>query len=215
MEGPLPYFHVLDLVATLLFAITGALTGIRKGYDAVGVAVIALVSGLGGGLLRDGLFLQQGPPAALLTWKYLAAVLVGVVIAWLVYRSAERGPLKSALSFYERVFLLVDALALGMYAVVGAQRAQALGLGTLAVLLVGGTNAVGGSVLRDVLTREEPLLFRPGQYYTLIALAGCGVYLGLLAVDVSRQTSAILAIAVAFTLRAVSVQLNWKTTPLG
>ena len=80
----------IDLGATVLFSITGAMVAIRRHYDAVGVFVLALACGLGGGLLRDGLFIQNGPPAAMRDPSYMIAVIVGCVAAILFFKHVER-----------------------------------------------------------------------------------------------------------------------------
>lgn len=195
-----------DLAATFLFAITGALVALSKRYDAVGVAVLAFVTGLGGALLRDGLFLQLGPPAVLTNARYLAAVLAGAAVAAFFARHLHRLRL---------VFMLTDALALGTYAVVGAQKSLAAGLPVIAAALIGVVNAVGGGLLRDVLVREEPLTFKPGEFYALAALAGVLVFLllsrGLALPD---SLAAVAGITSAFAVRLLSVRLGWRTGAL-
>lgn len=202
---PAGSFHLpiaLDLAATFLFAVTGALAGVRKGYDLVGICVLALVTGLGGALLRDGLFLQQGAPAVLVDARYLAAVLAGIAVGVLFGRHLHRLKL---------VFSVADALALGTYAVVGGQKSLAAGLPALAATLVGVVNAVGGSVLRDVLVREEPLLFRPGEFYALAALGGVIVHLALVALGIAPVSAALVGVAAAFLVRMLSLTLGWRT----
>src|SRR3954462_13931112 len=80
----------IDVGATVLFSITGAMVAIRRHYDAIGVFVLALACGLGGGLLRDGLFIQAGPPAAMRDSSYMFAVLAGCVVAILFFKHVER-----------------------------------------------------------------------------------------------------------------------------
>ncbi|HYG69393.1 MAG TPA: TRIC cation channel family protein [Anaeromyxobacteraceae bacterium] len=198
------YPLALDLAATLLFAGTGALAGVRKGYDLVGIAVLALVTGLGGALLRDGLFLESGRPSIVVSdGRFLAAVLVGAWAGTFLGRHLERLPL---------VIGIVDAAALGLYAVVGAQKALVAGLGMLAAILIGVVNAVGGSVLRDVLSREEPLLFKPGEFYALAALVGCVCFVLLRGpAGVDPRTAAFIAIAATWTTRFLSIGLGWRT----
>jgi len=204
-----PEFHlpvIFDLAATFLFAVTGAIAGLRKGYDLIGILVLALVTGLGGGLLRDGLFLQNGPPAMATDSRYFVAVLAGAAAGVLFGRKLHRLRL---------LFQLADALGLGTYAVVGAQKALAAGLSIFAVALVGTVNAVGGSVARDVLVREEPLVFKPGEWYALAALTGCVTFLALSAgLGVPRSIAAVAAIGVAFAARMLSLTLGWRTGAL-
>jgi uncharacterized membrane protein YeiH len=206
VDAPFQLPLALDLAATLVFAATGALAARSKGFDVVGVAVLGLVTGLGGALLRDGLFLQAGPPIVIRDGRYLAAVLAGTVAGgWF---AAHLGRLSVP-------FQLADALGLGLYAAVGAQKATDAGLPFLGALLVASVNAVGGSVLRDLLCREVPLLFRPGEFYALAAIGGAAVFL-LLArvVHVPDYAAAIAGIAIAFALRVASLKLGWRTVPL-
>src|SRR5213079_666183 len=152
----------IDLGATVLFSITGATVAIRRHYDVIGVFVLALACGLGGGLLRDGLFIQNGPPVAMRDASYLIAVLIGVVIAIPFFTHVER---------LSKPFLIIDALATGAYGVVGASKAFEAGLAVPACIFVGVVNAVGSGLIRDVLVREEPLMLRPGQYYFIASVA--------------------------------------------
>ncbi len=201
-------FHLplaLDLAATCVFAVTGAVAARGKRFDVVGIAVLALVTGVGGALLRDGLFLQQGAPAVIRDGRYLAAVLAGGAAgAWFAAHLHRLGLL----------FRLADAVGLGLYAAVGAQKATEAGLPLLGTLLVSSVNAVGGSVLRDVLCGEVPLLFRPGELYAIAAIGGGAVFLVL--ARFARAPDAVAAtacVAVAFALRVLSVRLGWRTVP--
>jgi uncharacterized membrane protein YeiH len=190
-----------DLAATFLFAVTGAMTAMRKGYDFVGVFFLALVTGIGGGLLRDGLFLQQVP--AVLGSHYLLAVVVATIIGLVFGQSLNRLAL---------VFLLVDALGLGLYTVFGAQKALNAGLGWVPALLIGVINAVGGGVLRDLMSREDPLIFRPGEFYAAAALAGGAVFAALaLGLGLAAQPAALAGIAVTVLTRVASVRFGWRT----
>ena len=194
--------HV-DLGATFLFALSGALAAARRGYDPVGLFVLALVTGVGGGLLRDGLFLQQGPPAFVQEPMYLLVVAAASVLGYFF---------AAALARIGAVLFTVDALGLGAYAVVGVQKSLALGLGVAAAILIGVVNAVGGGLLRDVLVREEPFLFKPGDFYALVAALGAGLFC-LLTVQQTWPSgqAALLVIPVTFALRLLSHRLRWTT----
>ncbi len=206
MDHPFQLPLLVDLGAVVLLAATGAIEGVRKGYDLFGVAVMALVTGLGGGLLRDGIFLQGGPPAALQDGRYLAAVLGGMALGVIFARALHRLRL---------VVAIVDALGLGLYAVYGAQKAMLAGLPLLSATLVGTVNAVGGGLMRDVLVREEPLLFRPGGFYALASMAGAATFVIIDGVAGRTTTVAALAgVTVTLVLRFGSIRLGWKTGAL-
>lgn len=203
-------FHLpvwFDLGATFAFGITGALAGIKRGYDVVGVFFLALVSSIGGGLIRDGIFIPSDTATPLLTdSRYIQTVVLATVIGALFGRHVKR---------FHRVIALIDALGLGAYAAFGTQKALQFDLAVPAAVLIGVINAAGGGLLRDIITREEPLVFRPGQFYVLTAVAGavtfvfCAVNLHL-----GATRAALIAIAVTFTFRVLTIVFNWRTTPV-
>lgn len=193
-----------DLAATFLMAMTGVWAASRRGYDIIGALTLALVSGAGGGLLRDSVFLSR-PPAVMQDPRYLLAVLAAVAVGVLFHRFAQR---------FERLVAYVDAIALAVYAVVGADKAMVAGMSPLAAILIGMTNAVGGGLLRDILVREEPLLFKPGQFYVLAALGGCVLFVGLDYYGLPLEKAAAASIGTTLILRLLAIRFNWKTLAL-
>jgi uncharacterized membrane protein YeiH len=192
-----------DLAATFAFALTGALAAIKRGYDVVGLLSLAIVSGIGGGLIRDGIFLQQGVTPLLTNPHYLyvigAAALLGLVLGERVNR-------------FHRLIAVVDAVGLGAYACFGVQKALLAGLGPTAAVFVGVVNAVGGGILRDLLTRQEPLVFKPGQFYVLVALAGAVLFVVLtVQTKLDATLAAFIAIGVTFVFRVLTITFNWRT----
>src|SRR3954447_9501748 len=193
----------IDLGATVLFSITGAMEAIRRHYDSVGLFVLALACGLGGGLLRDGVFIQAGAPAAMRNWSYIIAVLAGCLIAALFFQHVQR---------LSKPFLIIDALGTAAYGVVGASKAAEAGLAIPACIFVGVVNAVSSGLIRDVLVREEPLFFKPGQFYAIASFLGV-ITFTVLAVFVRAPVvfSALLGIAITFVIRLLAIVLNWQT----
>jgi uncharacterized membrane protein YeiH len=203
----LPSFF--DYGATFLWAVTGALMGARRGYDFIGIFILSMVSATGGGLLRDGLFLQDGPPVLVQSPAYLAIVAGGTVIVLLFGKRVE------SLKGFEAMVSLVDALGLGAYAVVGTNRAMLLGLSLPGSVLVGMVNAVGGAVLRSVLVAREPHLFKPGTMEASAALIGCGIFLLLLQTAWLNETMAAwVTIGSVFVIRLLSVRYRFQTRAL-
>jgi uncharacterized membrane protein YeiH len=210
MVGELPRQYTLpiyfDLGATFLYALSGALVAIRRRYDIVGLFVLALVSGVGGGLIRDGIFIQDGPPLAMKDERYLYAIFAGCLVAALFTKRMDR---------LQKVFLMVDALGLGAYAVVGVEKSLNAGLSTVAAIMVGVINAAGGGLLRDVLVREEPLLFKPGQLYVFAALLGAGLFtILIIRFHWPVESAALLAAGSTFVFRLLAITFNWKTMPV-
>jgi len=199
-------FHLpieFDLAAVFLMALTGAWAGIQRRYDVVGTYALALVCGVGGGILRDGVFIQAGPPAVMQDARYLGAVVAAWFVALATHGLAAR---------FERLLAFVDAMALGIYGVVGVDKALAAGFAPLAAVVVGCVNAIGGGIIRDILVRDEPLLLKPGQLYALAALAGCVLFVMLRVLyRIPTEQAAWLAIAFTTLLRVLAIRYNWST----
>ncbi|MBL8863223.1 MAG: trimeric intracellular cation channel family protein [Planctomycetes bacterium] len=194
------------LLAFFTFGVTGALAGVRRGYDIIGVAFLALIAAGGGGLIRDGLLLSSGPASILTDARYLFVVLIAVIVTLAFHRQVHR---------FGRAIAVVDSLGLGAFAVIGVQRTLEAGLSAPAAMLGGTLTAVGGGLLRDVLVREEPLLFKPGQFYALVAVGGAGLYLSLARWSGwTPNRSALVTIAAVFVVRMLAIRYNWRTNPL-
>lgn len=195
----------VDYTATFLYAVAGSWMALKRGYDIVGICTVAFASSVGGGVIRDGIFLQQGPPVVMTDGLYILIILVGACVGIVLQRqhSVARG-------FID----WVDALALGAYAVVGMEKALAIGLAWPAVILVGLINAVGGGLLRDILMRQEPWIFRPAQYYAATVFVGCLMFFVLAQfTHVGFALTCTAAIATTFVLRMLTLHFNWTSTP--
>ncbi|UFU03700.1 TRIC cation channel family protein [Ruania suaedae] len=151
----------LDLTGVLFNAILGGVVARAHRLDPIGFAVLAILSGLGGGMIRDTL-LQAGPPVALTDNAYVLTALAGAVIAFAVRLEGR---------IWDRAFPPIDALALGLWAAVGAQKALAVGLGPLAAVMLGVVTAVGGGFVRDVVMRQVPRILGRSTLYATCALA--------------------------------------------
>jgi uncharacterized membrane protein YeiH len=204
----LPLFF--DIGATLIWGATGASLGVRRGYDVTGIFVMAFVSALGGGLIRDGIFLQQGPAIAVRGPLYLCVVVIGGLLGtWAAVANGGRKPSKSWQSISDGM----DALGLGAYACVGAQMALQLKLGIPSAIFIGVVNGCGGGLLRDILVNR--IWMMPGQLLAIVALAGASLFVALIELGhLSAAAAAWTAIAVTFVLRLLAIRFNWRTSAL-
>ena len=180
-------FDALDLTGTFVFALAGGFRGTRHALDLLGVMVLAVVTGVGGGLLRD-MLLGATPPAAFADERYLLVCLLGGAVAFVA-----SGRLATQ---WNRV-MVADAVGLGVAAASGAAKGAAYELGPVGVLLMAGLTATGGGAIRDVLVREIPAVIRH-DFYATAALIGGGVFLGARAAAVA-ETPALWTAAVATT----------------
>lgn len=200
---------LFDYSATFIWALSGALIAARRGYVGMGIVVIAIVSATGGGLIRDGMLLPSRTPTLLHNPTYVilavAAVTIVAVAGGWVDRSRYVGP---AVHF-------VDALGAGVYAVVGVNRAMAAGLPLVGVVIVGVVNATGGGLLRDVLMRRVPDLFKPGLPFGPAAVLAAMLFAGLVTQTRIGQTdSAFITIGVVTMLNLVMMRFNIRSKPL-
>ncbi|HZH06707.1 MAG TPA: TRIC cation channel family protein [Lautropia sp.] len=208
LSGPFAIPPWFDFTATFVWALTGALIAARRRYDIAGIVAVALVSAAGGGLIRDGIFLQTKPPLFLQTWVYMALVLLAALLTNLAGSRIQR------VRHFERMIAVIDALGLGAFAVAGVQLSLLAGLTVPAAAFVGVVNAVGGGVLRDLLVGRDPMIFLPGPPVALAALASCLIYLALIEFTNTGQFLAgVLAIAGEFVLRTASLRYGWSTRP--
>ena len=206
MDAPVAIPLYLDLAAVFLGGLAGSLHAVRRGFAITGVVALAVAAGLGGGILRD-LLLQQGPPVALTRPAYLPTAFVAAVVGFFF---------GSLVSRFRKPILLMDAVWLGLYAVVGSEKALAAGLSGLSAILVGVVTATGGSVLMDVLAGETPELVRPGPIGHFGAIIGAVIYVSLVKwLDVPALVGMFVTVGLVFVIRIAALQFGIQApTPL-
>ncbi|WP_081239384.1 trimeric intracellular cation channel family protein [Streptomyces viridosporus] len=193
--------HVLDLIGIFVFAISGALLAVRKNLDVFGMAVLAEVTGLGGGLFRD-LVIGAVPPAAFTDLGYFLTPLLATVLVFFLHPHVER--IQAAVNVF-------DAAGLGLFCVVGTTKAYDYGLGLTASACLGLATAVGGGVLRDVLANEVPSLLRwDRDLYAVPAMVGAAMVALFLRYDALNAMTSGLAAATTFVLRLLALHYHWR-----
>lgn len=192
-------FRVIDLTGVLANAVIGGAMARTERLDPVGFGVLAILSGLGGGLLRDTL-LQQGTPVALVDPAYVLTALAGAAIAFVVHIEG---------AVWDRVWPFIDAIALGCWAAVGAQKALAGGLGWLAAVLLGTITAVGGGMIRDVVIRRIPSIFGGTTLYATSAALASGVMVAFYRAD-HPTIGLVTATLTGAVLTLIARWRNWQ-----
>lgn len=196
MTTEAPVLLALDLTGTFAFAVNGAFTALRMArLDIVGVVTLAVITALGGGIIRDVL-LGSLPPATFGDWRYLAVAGGGGLVAFSGGR--HLGRLASPIT-------LLDAAGLSLFAVTGATKALALGLGPVQAVLLGALTGVGGGTVRDVLIRRIPSVLSSGLY-AIPALVGATALVFVSELGGYSLGTAIGAAVVCFAIRMVGVR---------
>lgn len=193
--------EALNLVGTLVFAESGALLAVRKNYDIVGMAVLALITAIGGGVIRD-LIIGAVPPVAFTDASYVWIPLVVAGLTFFVHPWLNR--LNAAV-------LVFDAAGLAVFCIAGATKALSYGLGPLPAIVLGTLTAVGGGIMRDILAQDRPTVLRAGsELYALPAALGATIVVIIARFPINGSLTVGLTAVFVFVLRLLALRYHWR-----
>ncbi len=199
--------YILDLLGTFTFAFYGAYVGMRRKFDIFGIFVVAFLTAVGGGTLRELFF--NNYPAYFSDMNYLGAIILGIIFSIIFY------PKFSKINKYA---LAVDGVGLVTFAFIGANSAREAGLGTFAIIFLGTITAVGGGLLRDIAISETPQIFYKDMYATPAILLGILYVLCESVIQNPLVVYGIILIALALRLCAIYFKINlwgpWRKVAL-
>ncbi|MFA5446892.1 MAG: trimeric intracellular cation channel family protein [Sphaerochaeta sp.] len=191
--------YLFDLVGTCIFAITGAVKGVRCRLDILGVVVFAATVGCGGGMIRD-MLIGATPVAAFSNSSY---IIICVVTGLLVFVSAPHFVGRW------RVILYADSLGLGVFTAIGVAKGALYGIGPVGQILCGIFSAVGGGVVRDIMSRSVPTVLT-SDFYATASLIGGLAYLLLVRLGSGHLTSFLAVTALVFLIRLIAIKFNFN-----
>jgi uncharacterized membrane protein YeiH len=195
----------LDLAGTFLFGLEGALAGLAARLDLLGILVVAFATALGGGIIRD-VTIGAIPPQSIRDWRYPAVALGAGLATFALHGFASAAPAGA--------IVYLDAAALGLFAVAGAQKALAYDIQPSIAVLLGGLTAVGGGVVRDVLTGQIPVVLRT-DFYATAALLGAAAFVIARRAGLPQPACAGLGFALCFAARSVGYAQHWRLPGAG
>ncbi|WP_299176672.1 trimeric intracellular cation channel family protein [uncultured Neptuniibacter sp.] len=185
------FIYMADLIGVAVFATAGALAAQGKRLDILGVVVLAIVTSLGGGTIRD-ITLDIHPVVWIADTAYLWTAIISAVVAFVVCRYVQ---------YPRRMLLILDAAGLALFAVLGAQKSLAMDLPALIVVMMAVVTGCAGGMIRDILTGQIPLILsRDGELYATCALAGAIFYI-VFDEYMPGQIVAITSMMIIFVLR--------------
>ena len=189
-----------DLLGTFVFALSGGVLAVRHRLDLFGVLVLACVTAVTGGIVRD-LLIGAVPPASLADWRYLSvAMLAGLVtFRWHALIERLRNPV-----------LMFDAAGLSLYAVLGTGKALAFGLSPFAAILLGIITGIGGGIARDLLVARTPVVLQQTELYAAAALVGSGIVAIAHAFGWPQAPAMVIGAALCFGLRFGAIRRGWR-----
>lgn len=197
---------VFEIIGTIAFAVSGAMVGVEKEMDILGISILGLTTAVGGGVIRD-LILGVTPPATFQNPIYAVIAIITSIIVFTPYvqRIFERNPI-----YYERVMLIMDSIGLGVFTVVGINAAYAVGYENNIFLLffVGVVTGVGGGVMRDMMAGDRPYIFVK-HFYATASLIGAGCC--IVVWNIFGQAMAMLVgTIVVVVLRFMAAKFRWS-----
>ena len=193
------FIYVLDLFGTVAFAITGAFKAIEKKFDIVGILVLATITGVAGGTIRDVILGRI--PNSIADPTYIVATIVSGIIIFFLY---------SRLKKHWNLFLKFDAIGLGVFTIIGATFAYNIfGLNFLAILLAGILTAAGGGILRDIFVNQVPIVFVK-EFYLSASFIGIVIFSIILYFTEDIYYATIVGIILTTSLRLIAIKYNWN-----
>jgi len=191
---------ILDLFGTTAFAVTGALRAIEHKYDIVGVIILATVTGILGGVMRDAI-LGIFPPHNFSDTIHIVLTTITAIIIFYLYQRIKK---------YENLFNIFDAVGLGVFTFTGASIAYSLDSTNVVLIVISSlVTAFGGGILRDVLVREQPIVFTK-EVYAVASFIGVIIFLIMVNLKLQFEYTAIVVIFVTTGIRLISIKLNWN-----
>ena len=190
--------YIFDLIGTAAFAISGALAGIHRQMDLLGVLVLGIVTAIGGGTLRD-ILLGDTPPFCLKNETYLYVSISCALLTFFAHHILHR---------YSNALLYFDAVGLGTFVVIGTEKALNFNTGFIGAVTMGVMTATAGGVVRDMLSNQVPLILRK-EIYASACLAGGVLFYLLDLLHWPRPAVMLLAAALVVGLRLLAIRHNW------
>ena len=194
------FIYVLDLFGTMAFAVTGAFKAIEHKADIVGIIILATITGLAGGTIRDVVF-GKTLPNSLIDPTYVIITVISAIVLFLLYSKMKK---------HWNVFLKFDAVGLGVFTVIGATFAYNLfEMNFLIIVLSGMLTGIGGGILRDVFVNQTPIVFVK-ELYASASFIGALVFYFTLLITNEIYAATILGIILTTGLRLVAMKYNWN-----
>lgn len=190
--------YFLDLLGTVAFAASGALTGVRKQMDLLGVVMLGIVTATGGGVLRDVL-MHDLPPFCFKNELYLYLAVGTSLIVFITPRRFER---------QRNLLLMLDALGLGTFAVIGTTKALTYHLGFMGAIIMGVMTATCGGLVRDVLCNDIPLILQR-EIYATACIIGCTVLYIMNLYSLPQTLSLTISAALVIAIRSAAILRGW------
>lgn len=195
----LSFTDVIDIIGTFSFAVSGAFAAMEKKLDPFGILIIAFITAIGGGTIRD-----------ILIGSFPVAWLTSGTSGWVIVAGAAGSLFFGRhLKLIHKLLFTFDALGLGLFTMIGLQKGVLFHLSSPVCVALGTITGCFGGVLRDVMLNNVPLIFHK-EFYASASILGGAVYFLLISLDVPRDMANVAGIAIIFAARLLAVRYNWS-----
>lgn len=190
---------VIDILGTFVFAISGVMAAVGRKFDLFGAIILAFVTAIGGGTLRD-VMIGKTPVGWMESNIHVWVVLLALPISYFFLKQLQR---------MRKTFLIFDTIGIGLFTILGLETALDAGLSPVIAIMMGVVSAVFGGVIRDVLSNQVPLIFRK-EIYAFACLAGALVYMGMDYLSIWSELKLVLSILTVIAIRLLSIRFKWS-----
>lgn len=191
--------YFIDLLGTMVFAISGALAGRDKQLDFFGIAAVGFITAIGGGTVRDVL-IGSVPVGWMNDLTYLAMITTGIMISLLFGKKVRK---------LRRTFFIFDTIGIAVFTVLGLLKALDIGVHPIIAIMMGMVSAVFGGVIRDIICNDIPLIFRK-QIYALTCLCGGVLFILLQSFNIGQSINIIISAGFIVSFRMMAVKFKWS-----
>ena len=196
-------FQILDILGTMAFAVSGALTAMNKRMDPFGVFIIAFVTAVGGGTLRDVL-IGRTPVGWMVNLNYVYIIILGFVLAMIFRKKLDQ---------FRTSMFLFDTIGLGVFTLVGLEKGLAKGLSPIICIALGTMTACFGGVIRDILCNEIPVIFRK-EIYATICIVGGIFFFTMKLLNIPQDILYLATSLIIIAIRLMAVIFKWSLDPV-
>ena len=184
----------------MAFAVTGAFKAIEHKADIVGIIILATITGVAGGTIRD-IVLGKTLPNSLIDPAYVIITVISAIVLFFLYSKMRK---------HWNIFLKFDAIGLGVFTVIGATFAYNLvGMNFLVIVLAGMLTAIGGGILRDIFVNQTPIVFVK-ELYASASFIGAVLFYFTLLITNELYAATIIVLVITTALRLVAMKYNWN-----
>jgi uncharacterized membrane protein YeiH len=191
------YIHILDLLGTFAFAISGALSAAEKRYDLFGIIFVASITAVGGGTTRD-LLIGLTPVSWMQNYNYLIVIIAAVIFTFVFYKQILK---------WRKTLFLFDSIGLGVFTILGMQKALDTGVSLGFAVIMGVISAVLGGVIRDTFNNEVPLILRK-EIYATACFIGAFLLIGLKYIGIGLEIAVPITIIMIIAIRIISLKYS-------